>query len=198
MSLKRKLIVAAALVLAVAGLVAAEMVGVPGSKAKYPDLTEIQIGDKSYRMTLTGTALRTRWGFNVYAIASYVELAVNVHSAEHLIALDCPKQLHIVMERDVEGKDMAEAFKAAIRLNHNEPEFAAEIETLTGAMLANPAKKGDHILLTHVPKVGLRCAIGSKPEFTIENPAFARAVWEIYFGQNNLGLSIKEGLMSRL
>jgi hypothetical protein len=197
MSLKRSLLVTVALVLCVAGAVAAEMVGVPGSNAKFPDLTEIQIGDKSVRMVLTGTALRTRYWFNVYAIASYVELAVNVHGAEHLIALDCPKQLHLVMERDVEGKDMAEAFKAAIRLNHDEPEFAGEIGTFTGAMAAG-VKKGDHILLTHVPKVGLRCGVAGKPEFTIENPAFARAVWEIYFGQNNLGYSIKEGLLSRL
>jgi hypothetical protein len=133
----------------------------------------------------------------VYAIASYVELAVNVHGAEHLIALDCPKQLRLVMERDVEGKDMAEAFKAAIRLNHDEPEFAGEIGTFTGAM-ANGVKKGDHILLTHVPKVGLRCSVAGKPEIMIHNPAFARAVWEIYFGQNNLGVAIKEALLSRL
>jgi hypothetical protein len=198
MSLRRRLILTVALGLCVAGVVAAEMVGVPGSNAKYPDLTEIQINDKPVRMVLTGTALRTRYFYNVYAIGSYVELAVNVHGAEHLIALDCPKQLHLVMERDVDGKDMAEAFKAAVRLNHNEPEFAAEIETLATAMLANPVKKGDHILLTHVPKVGLRCGIAGKPEFTIENPAFARAVWEIYFGQNNLGIAIKEGLLSRL
>jgi Chalcone isomerase-like len=198
MSLNRRLLVTVAVVLAVAGLVAAEMVGVPGSNTKFPSMTEIQIADKPVRVVLTGTALRTRYWFNVYAIGSYVELGVNVHSAEHLIALDCPKQLHLVMERDVDGKDMAEAFKAAIRLNHDEPAFADEIGTFTGAMLANGVKKGDHIYLTNVPKVGLRCAIGSKPEFMIENPAFARAVWDIYFGQNNLGREIKEGLMSRL
>jgi hypothetical protein len=198
MSLKRMLLVAVALVLGVAGLVAGEMVGVPGSNAKFPSMTEIQVSDKPVRVVLTGTALRSRYWFNVYAIGSYVEAGVNVHSAEHLISLDCPKQLHLVMERDVDGKDMAEAFKTAIRLNHDEPEFADEIGTFTGPMLANGVKKGEHVYLTHVPKVGLRCGIGGRREFTIANPAFARAVWEIYFGQNNLGQEIKEGLMSRL
>jgi hypothetical protein len=198
MSLKRSLALAVVAVLAVAGLLAAEMVGVPGSNTQYPALTEIQINDKPVRVVLTGTAMRKKYLFNVYAIGSYLEVGVNAHSADQLIALDCAKQLHLVMERDVEGKDMAEAFKAAIRLNHADTEFGSEIESVTKAMAANPVKKGDHIWMTHVPKVGLRCTIVGKADFLIENVAFAHAVWEIYLGPKNLGESIKQGLTSRL
>jgi hypothetical protein len=198
MSMKRSLVVAILAVLGVSGLLTAEMVGVPGSKTQYPAMTEIQIKEKPVRMVLTGTAMRTKYFFNVYAIGSYLEAGVNAHSAEQLVALDCPKQLQLVMERDVEGKDMAEAFKTAIRLNHSEPEFANEIEKFGKMMLANPVKKGDRILLTHVPKVGLRCTIVGKTDVLVESVDFAHAVWEIYLGQNNLGEGIKQGLMSRL
>ena len=36
------------------------------------------------------------------------------------------------------------------------------------------------------------------PELLVDSPAFARAVWEIYLGRNNLGEPIKAALVSRL
>jgi hypothetical protein len=60
------------------------------------------------------------------------------------------------------------------------------------------AKKGDHIFLTHLPGVGLHVSRAGKADFTIRNPAFTRAVWDIYLGRNNLGEGIKRGLVSRL
>jgi hypothetical protein len=38
----------------------------------------------------------------------------------------------------------------------------------------------------------------NKGEFTIDNPAFSQAVWDIYLGKNNIGEGIKKGLTSRL
>src|SRR5262249_38425646 len=119
-------------------------------------------------------------------------------SAEELAAADCPKRLHLVMERTVEGKDLAEAFRSAIRLNYPEPAFAEEVQTLVQLLRGDSARKGDHIYLTHVPGVGLHCSRSGKAEFLIKNPRFARAVWDIYLGKNNVGEAVKKGLVSRL
>ena len=49
------------------------------------------------------------------------------------------------MERTVDGKDMAEAFRAAIRANYAEPAFGDEVTMLVQFMRSSVARKGDHI-----------------------------------------------------
>jgi hypothetical protein len=156
------------------------------------------VAARPVKMVLTGTALRRKLTFSVYAIGSYVQQGAKVKSAEELAAADCPKRLHLVMERTVEGKSLAEAFRAAIRLNYPAPAFDAEINTLAKLLRSDSAPKGSHILLTHIPGVGLHCSRSEKAEFLIKNPHFSRAVWDIYLGKKNVGEDVKKGLVSRL
>jgi hypothetical protein len=65
-------------------------------------------------------------------------------------------------------------------------------------MRGQEARKGDHIVLTYVPGVGLRCELAGRAEVLIKGGQFHRAVWDIYLGKNNLGEEIKKGLASRL
>jgi hypothetical protein len=196
--LSTRMLAAATMALIGTTLLAAELVGVPGSSTKYPSEVEAAVGGKTVKMALTGTAMRTKFIVNVYTVGSYVQQGAAVRSAEALAAADCAKRLHLVMERTVDGKDMAEAFRAAIRLNHPEPEYNDEVNTLVQFMRSTSARKNDHIYLTHVPGIGLHCSMAGRAEFLIKNVRFAHAVWEIYLGKNNLGESIKKGLVSRL
>ncbi|HJT77513.1 MAG TPA: chalcone isomerase family protein [Gemmataceae bacterium] len=190
------------LALAVLGLGAAaglagETVGVDGSSAQYPVRVECNVGGQPVKLVLTGTAVRKKYFFNVYAVASYVQQGAAVHSADELAAADVPKQLHLVMERGVDGKTMAAAFREAVRLNYPAGTFDNELNTLADFMQANPVKKGDQVWLTHIPGVGFRGRLGAKAVL-IRNPRFSRAIWDIYLGKNNLGEAIKQGLTSRL
>jgi hypothetical protein len=182
----------------VSSLVAADPVAVPGSSTSYPSTIEANVRARKIKLALTGTALRTKLIVKLYAIGSYVEQGAAVHSAEELCKVDCPKQLHLVMERAVAGKDLAEAFRAAVRLNYSEPAFNDEVQTLTQFLRTTSVRKGEHIYLTHVPGVGLHGFVQGKADFTIKNPRFSQAVWEIYLGKHNLGENIKRGLTSRL
>jgi hypothetical protein len=186
------------LLLGGAGAFATELVRVHGSNTQFTTTMGITIGDQPVKLVLTGVALRQKFFLNVYAIGSYVVEDVGVHTAEELAAVDKPKQLHLVMERDVNGKDMAEAFLIAIRQNHPAPAFTEEVNRLTELLRGMDLKKDDHIYLTHRPGVGLHCSIAGKGDFTIDNPQFSRAVWDIYLGPNNVGEGIKKGLVSRL
>jgi len=179
-------------------LLAQEMVGVPGSSIQFAAEIDSTISGNEMKMVLTGTAERTKYFFNVYAIGSYLKEGVTVNNAEELAETDSPKQLHLVMERDVSGNDMAEAFRVAIRLNHPEPEFGEELTMLVECMRSHPVAKGDHVWLTYIPGLGLHVNLEGKTEMKIKNVPFARAVWEIYLGKNNLGETIKKGLVSRL
>lgn len=178
--------------------VAAEVVGVSGSNTQFTTPIEARVGGEQVKFVLTGTALRTKLLFNVYAIGSYVQDGVSVRTAEELAAGDWPKRLHLVMERDVAGKDIAEAFRSAIRQNYPAPQFASEINAMHAFVQTHQVRKGEHIWLTHIPRVGLQIDMVGKTNSLVPNPAFSKAIWDIYLGKNNLGEGIKRSLTSRL
>lgn len=183
--------------LGVGRLSAAEMVGVPGSRVQYPTAIEATIGEKKVPQKLTGVAMRKKVIVDVYAIGSYIDATANVKNGEEVAAADVVKQLHLVLERNVSGKDMASAFHDAIRANYPN-EFKEEMEKFLEILRSNNVNKGDHVWLTHVPGFGIHVnLVGKKQEF-VQNVKFAKAVWDIYFGPKNVGESVKKGLSSRL
>jgi hypothetical protein len=194
----KRTLIALAVILTGGLATASEMVGVPGSSNRYATPIEVQVSGKAVRLVLTGTALRKRAIFSVYTVASYLQDGVKVQNAEQLVAAEGVKVLHLIMERDVEGKDMADAIRTGLKLNHPADAFAAELGKFETLLKSQNLTKGQHILLTAIPKVGFRCQVPGKADVVIESTGFARAIWEIYLGRNNLGEPIKAGLTSRL
>lgn len=171
-------------------------VGVSG--INYPVGIQSKVGEKEVKLTLTGVALRKKAFFKVYTIGSYVEEGVAVHSAAELAHKDCAKQMHLVMQRDVDGESMANAFIEGIRLNYPEPKFADQCKSLLDFMKDKSLKNGDHVWLTHVPNVGFLCKMPGDKEVLIKDVTFSQAIWDIYLGEKNIGEEIKAGLTSRL
>src|SRR5438552_5381398 len=153
-TLSRLLLVTALAVLL--GTVAlAETVSVDGTDTSYETKIEPTVGGKAVKMDLTGAALRKRLLFKVYTIASYVEAGAGLRSAADLAAADVPKQLHLVMQRDVDGKDLAEAVEKAIHKSRGDDAFGDELKSLQETVKALELKKGDNVRLTNIPKKGL-------------------------------------------
>jgi hypothetical protein len=168
------------------------------SVTKYPICIVSKVGDKEVRLKLTGVAQRKKAFFKVYTIGSYVEEGAAVRSAAELAHKDCAKQMHLVMQRDVDGKTMAEAFIEGIRLNYAEPQFADQCKLLLDFMKNKSLKRGDEVWLTHVPNVGFDWKMPGDKEVLVKNAAFASAIWDIYLGNKNIGDEVKAGLTSRL
>jgi hypothetical protein len=179
-------------------LAAGETVSVRDSEVRYPVRDEITLGNKPVKLMLTGTALRKSHGLSVYAIASYVQEGTKAKTAEQLVAADAVKVMHVIMERNVDGPTMFSGIRTGIRQNHAADAFARELGQLERLLRAHDMAKGQHILLTFIPKVGVRCEAVGKADGTINSLPFAKAVWEIFLGRNNLGDPIKTGLTSRL
>src|SRR5262249_25664744 len=99
--------VVSAMALTLSFVQAQEKVAVSGSAFEFPVARDAKVGEKSYSLKLTGAAMRKRAIIKVYAIGSYVDKDFPGRTAAELAAADVIKQLHLVMERDVEGKDMA-------------------------------------------------------------------------------------------
>ena len=181
-----------------AGLATAdgETVAAPESNVRFPARTEVSVAHRPVRLVLTGTAMRKAYGFNVYAVASYIQEGVAAKSAEQIVAADTVKMMHIVLERNLDGPTMFEGMRTGLRLNYPIGAFPAELGQLERTLKAQDLTRGQTVMLTSVPRVGLRCQAAGK-DVTIASPAFARAVWEIYLGRNNLGDAVKSGLTSR-
>ncbi len=192
-----KRLLGAALAATLIGTATAEVVTVPGSSARYETAMEVQAGGKPVRLTLTGAAMRRKAFFNVYAVASYLQEGVAAKSAEQLAAADGVKLLYLVMERDVGGREMADAIAAGVHGNYPGDTYAAELKKVGKVLGTIELRKGDHVKLTAVPRVGLRCEVVGKTDVTIGSPGFAKAIWDIYLGKHNLGETVKSGLVSR-
>jgi hypothetical protein len=174
-----------------------KMVPVPGTKVEFPVASVDSIGDQQVSLRLTGVALRQKAVFNVYAIASYVAQDAKIKSAEALAEADAPKQLKMVMERDVTGKDVSKSMRDGIEINHPK-EFADELKSLDEFCKSLTIKKGTAVTLTHVPGAGLSVLIGEKSGLEIRNVKFSLAVWQIYLGKKNISERLRRGLTSRL
>lgn len=180
------------------GLVCVIGLALAAAQADTGGTIESKIGNRTVRMAFTGSAVRTKRIFRVYNINSYLEEGAAVRTADELANSDSAKQLNLTMLRTVDGPEMAEAFTGAIRANFPAPSFEAEVQRLTGLMKARAAKKGDEIWLTHVPGIGFQYQVVGEAAHTIPNVEFSKAVWNIYFGKNNLGDHIKRGLTAKL
>jgi Chalcone isomerase-like len=182
-----------------AGMVLSDSEARAGSgDPRFPASIASQIGGKDVRLVLTGSAMRKKYGFSVYSIASYVREGVKISDAGGLAKADIAKQLHLIFERDVDGQTIATSFRGSIGANHPAPAFSVELAKLERYFLSHDARQGDHVWLTHVPAVGLGCRVAGQPGVVIEGVRFAQAAWDAYLGPNNLGVAIKEGLTSRL
>lgn len=190
----------AALVLLAAApaAVAADAVPVRGSSASFPTAVAVPAGDKTVSVKLTGVGLRTRLGFRVYAVGSYLQDGAAARSADEMAAADAVKMLYLVMERTVEPADFIGAFRTAVGKAHPADKFAAEFEQLTAAIGGTAAAKGDHVSMVSVPGVGVRVQIVGKVDVTVKNPAFAQALWGVFLGPQPIDEGLKAGLANRL
>jgi hypothetical protein len=195
--MRAMMVVASVLTLLTASARPDDMVAVSGSSVQYHAKITSSVADKKYEMKLTGAALRKKAFFNVYAVGSYVQSDFAGDSPEDLAKADTMKQLHLVMERDVDGKDMAKAFQEAVRNNYPN-EFGDEIKKLTDIMQAHDVRKGDHVWITHIPGYGIHINLVGKKAEHIAGVNFGKAVWDIYLGPKNVGEAVKTGLVSRI
>ena len=187
------------MVLAVAApAFAADVVPVPGTAAKYPRTVVMPVAGKPTQLDLTGVGLRSRFVFDIYAIGSYVQTGTAVSSAADLVKSNAAKVLYLVMERDVSGKDFTDAIRTAMAKSMPGQDFAGEFAQLSAAVGEQPAKKGEHVILTASPAGDLTVSIVNRVETTIKNPAFTRGVWEIYLGDKPVDGDIRTGLTSLL
>jgi hypothetical protein len=172
--------------------------GVCAQSKEAPSVVDCSIGDQTVKLSLTGSAIRSKHFLKIYAIDSYVQQGTKIRSAEDMITSNQAKQLRIIMLKTVDGSTMAEAFSEIFRGNNPEPTFAEELATVSKILESETAKKGDTIWFTHDPKLGFRCKTAEGKTYQVPNVEFSKAIWGNYFGKHNAGEAVKKELLAKL
>jgi hypothetical protein len=151
-------------------------------------------------VAITGTGVRKKFGFKVYAIASYLEAGKLDKSRDPYSQLltDGPTKL-IVMHfvRSVDAGKIRETFLEG--LEKNIPNYKGsparkDAEAFLNAM--TDVGEGDKIELTWSQGGKLNVKIKGQSRGDFQNPLLAQAVWGIWLGGSPISSDIKNGLVA--
>jgi hypothetical protein len=157
----------------------------------FPEQTTVQASP----LTLNGLGLRqaTMLKINVYVAALYV--AQKSADANAILAANTPKQLVLHFVRDVDSKDLKEAWEEGFEHNAKAqmPVLKERIEKLKAWMV--DMKSGQKLTFTHKPGVGIEVDVNGTMKGTIEGDDFAKAFLSIWLGAKPPNPGLKEGLL---
>ena len=164
----------------------------------FPVVRRTDIDGKVCDLKLTGTAIRKKIGLTFYRIGGYCEASACPTCADSLAAADVPKQLVLVMQRDISQTILEKSFSASFAENDPENQFTAESKLTLDHMVAAPMKKGQTVTITHLPGNGMTCQVGDGEVLHVPNRAFAHMVWNVYMGPKGVCPTLRTGLVTRL
>ena len=164
----------------------------------FPHVIEATVDGTPQRLKLTGTATRKKVGIEFYRIAGYCHVEASPADVDALIAADCPKQLILVMQRDISERVLQRGFQLAFEANDPEDRYATEIKDLLAQMGPRRLVKGDRVTLTHLPQSGVECRLGDDAPWTLRDPQFAKIVWKVFMGPRPVTPEVRQGLGSLL
>lgn len=174
--------------------------GLEAGGIEFEPTISITTDQGDYELRCTGTALRKKWFFKVYAVAGYldVDTPAGDDPGATFVRADVPKRLHLHMLRGVDSKKIVESIDEAFEKCSTMPleTIAPERERFREAFSMEKLEDGQDIRFTWLPGAGLQISLDHEVLDTIDSPAFARAFFEIYFGPSPVNDGMKEDLLS--
>jgi hypothetical protein len=151
----------------------------------------VSVGQKT--LSLNGAGVRTKFFVKVYVGALYTEKKVS--TTDELLRDPGEKavRMHFVHKK-VEKEKIVDGF--AEGLANNSPEAAAGAEAKTFlSWFANDFVKGDTLGIDVSQDGGLSASHNGKALGTLRDPALARAVLLIWFGEKPADAALKKGML---
>jgi hypothetical protein len=173
------------MVLMVNPVQAAECLGVT-----LPD--RFELGSESLVLNGVGARLATMLKVKVYVAGLYLNARSSDPKA--IIATDQPRHLELHFVRDVDRKEITDAWTEGFKTNAGDKfaSLADEIKTLNDAMADLP--KGSRLTFSYQPGVGTTVSINDGKKAVIPGADFASALIAIWLGEPP-NKEIKTGLL---
>ena len=170
---------------------------------EYPDQITVSVGDQEVTLDATGVGLRekTFLKVDVYTIVSYVASGADLKGDDlglALCKLQQPKRLQMDLRRSFSREKLIHAFVEVIEKNYEDISgFADDLQIFEG-YFTRDAKDGDVIIFDYAPGKGLTTTLNGEVKGVIRNPAFAEALWSVWFGKKPANNGLKRDLLSAL
>lgn len=160
------------------------------TKTKFPAVITAQHDGKDYTMNITGTATRSKFFVNVYAVASYVQDPVKGKKEaifDELLSDSKAKALQFNWVHDADQQKVRDGFIESFKKVLSEKDYAALKPQIDQFVSFYPdIKVGDKQSLRWFPDGSVDVEINGVNKGTIKNPAFAQALWSIWLGPKSV------------
>jgi hypothetical protein len=156
----------------------------------------MKVGGKDLK--LNGAGMRVKAIFSVYAAGLY--LTEKKTAVPDVLALEGPKRMVLVMQREVSSEDFGQSFMTGLNDNSDKAEKSKIINQTVkfGEMFASlpGLKKGDVLYLDWIPGSGTVSSLnGKQMGETIPDAAFYNAVLRLWLGPKPVDSSLKPLLL---
>jgi len=164
-----------------------------GIKAEFPRRIIVTAGGQRYILAALGSGTRRQLGFKVYEAVIYAQEGADLHDPHRaLINGAFAKHLVLRFARDTAGNKVRQAYEQGFSrvLKDPSPGLLRDMDSLL-AYFTDGLSSGEAIELTWLLGEGLHVFLAGEQLPTIANDELARAVMEIYFGENPVSRSLK-------
>ncbi|HXX65364.1 MAG TPA: chalcone isomerase family protein [Bacteroidota bacterium] len=191
--MKQRLLVGALVcaALTVACARAQETVTESSTGKTFPATVKYSSGGTDYTMSLTGTTVRKKFVFKVYAMAHYMQdppKASKEDALKAILADGKAKQITMEFVRDVDPEKIKEAYTDGFKENATAEEWKSlqgTVEKFVG-YFSREVKENDQLVLRWLPGGIIVATVIGEEKPPITDPLFARVLWTIWFGKNSI------------
>ena len=193
----------------------------PGSGTLFARVLFPPGGSQPHQLVGTGLRQRTIFRVNAYAFGLYVDPAgaeaalaafagrpaMTLHQDERfhrrVLDLDFGMTLRLVMTRDFDGSEVADAFDDALqpriaRATQNAANVAASaaLARLRGYLDVDSVARGTEVLFSCDPAGRLTISVGQAQRAPIESRVLCRALFDVYLGADAIERDAKRNIMA--
>ncbi|MBA2410441.1 MAG: chalcone isomerase family protein [Gammaproteobacteria bacterium] len=163
----------------------------PETGARYPVEVRFEHDGARYRLSATGTAVRTKFWFSIYSIAHYLETGPKATPAQVLARImspDTAKQVTLTFARELDAEQVRDGFMESF-IQHARPEEIRATQAALQAFLRAVYKdvvEGERFTVRWLPNGRLISMYEGKVVSAISNATFARVCWSVWFGDASI------------
>lgn len=176
--------------LALFASVAAENMVDKNTGEEFPKEVTFTQNGKTYNLTGTGVATRKKFFVKVYSIASYIQNGAKAGSDKYATLLqdDLAKQLTLKWVHVADAKRVVEGYNESFKNVLSDADFSrlkGEIDHFV-QFFNHDIREGEEQVLRWLPGGDVEVLINGKSLGHIQDPAFAKGLWNIWFGPKSV------------
>jgi len=149
----------------------------------FPGSVTVDYNGQDNTLEATGVSTRKKFFAKVYSIASYMEKPTsNVGEMDDQI-----KQLTLIWVRNVSAKKVQDGYVDSLRdaAGNQYGNLKSDIDRYVGFFSQGVRDRDEHVIRSF-PGGKVEVYINGDLKGTIENPEFAKALWNVWFGSRSV------------